>query len=91
MLLMLCQVCPVCAVLPSGDPNHMTDDLAAHIALVHRLTTSDFISFLSLMYLTVLALLLHGCDWFCSNIEVGVTVMWSLRFIYCIFVKMLRF
>lgn len=43
----VCQVCPVCAVLPSGDPNHMTDDLAAHVALVHRLTTTaDFISLL---------------------------------------------
>ena len=45
MSLFVCKVCPVCAVLPSGDPNHMTDDLAAHIALVHRLTTIDFISF----------------------------------------------
>jgi len=44
-----CQVCPVCAVLPSGDPNHVTDDLGAHIALVHRLTTTDFISFVTLM------------------------------------------
>ena len=40
----------MCAVLPSGDPNHVTDDLAAHIALVHRLATTDFISFVTSVY-----------------------------------------
>ncbi|XP_076460465.1 E3 ubiquitin-protein ligase KCMF1-like isoform X2 [Babylonia areolata] len=29
-------VCPVCASLPGGDPNHMTDDLASHLSLDHR-------------------------------------------------------
>ncbi|KAK2191154.1 hypothetical protein NP493_58g03015 [Ridgeia piscesae] len=29
-------VCPICAALPSGDPNHMTDDFAAHLTLEHR-------------------------------------------------------
>lgn len=29
-------VCPVCAALPGGDPNHVTDDFAAHLTLEHR-------------------------------------------------------
>uniref|UniRef100_S4R646 E3 ubiquitin-protein ligase KCMF1 n=1 Tax=Petromyzon marinus TaxID=7757 RepID=S4R646_PETMA len=29
-------VCPVCAALPGGDPNHVTDDLAAHLTVEHR-------------------------------------------------------
>lgn len=29
-------VCPICAALPGGDPNHVTDDLAAHLTLEHR-------------------------------------------------------
>ncbi|XP_029573911.1 E3 ubiquitin-protein ligase KCMF1-like [Salmo trutta] len=29
-------ICPICAVLPGGDPNHVTDDLAAHLTLEHR-------------------------------------------------------
>lgn len=29
-------VCPVCASLPGGEPNHLTDDFAAHLALEHR-------------------------------------------------------
>lgn len=29
-------VCPICASLPGGDPNHVTDDLAAHLTLEHR-------------------------------------------------------
>ncbi|KAL8600553.1 E3 ubiquitin-protein ligase kcmf1 [Nucella lapillus] len=37
-------VCPVCASLPGGDPNHMTDDLASHLSLDHR-SPRDFISF----------------------------------------------
>ena len=38
------QVCPICASLPGGDPNHVTDDFASHLALEHR-TPRDFISF----------------------------------------------
>ncbi|XP_014675335.1 PREDICTED: E3 ubiquitin-protein ligase KCMF1-like [Priapulus caudatus] len=37
-------VCPVCASLPGGEPNHVTDDFAAHLALEHR-APRDLISF----------------------------------------------
>lgn len=26
----------MCAALPGGDPNHVTDDFAAHLTLEHR-------------------------------------------------------
>ncbi|KAL0979888.1 hypothetical protein UPYG_G00191150 [Umbra pygmaea] len=29
-------ICPICASLPGGDPNHVTDDFAAHLTLEHR-------------------------------------------------------
>ncbi|XP_023225590.1 E3 ubiquitin-protein ligase KCMF1-like [Centruroides sculpturatus] len=29
-------VCPVCAALPGGEPNNVTDDFAAHLTLEHR-------------------------------------------------------
>ncbi|KAK8397073.1 hypothetical protein O3P69_005203 [Scylla paramamosain] len=29
-------VCPICASVSGGDPNHMTDDFAAHLTLDHR-------------------------------------------------------
>lgn len=29
-------VCPVCAALPGGDPNHVTDDFIAHLTMEHR-------------------------------------------------------
>lgn len=29
-------VCPLCAAMPGGDPNLMTDDFAAHLSLEHR-------------------------------------------------------
>lgn len=41
-----CQVCPVCASLPGGDPNLMTDDLSGHLNLEHRSGPRDLISFL---------------------------------------------
>ncbi|XP_011302019.1 E3 ubiquitin-protein ligase KCMF1 [Fopius arisanus] len=39
-------VCPVCASLPGGDPNHVTDDFANHLTLEHRSGPRDLISFL---------------------------------------------
>lgn len=29
-------ICPVCATHPSGDPNHLTDDLSTHLTVEHR-------------------------------------------------------
>ena len=29
-------ICPVCAAHPSGDPNHLTDDLPTHLTMEHR-------------------------------------------------------
>lgn len=29
-------VCPICAALPGGEPNHVTDDFASHLTLEHR-------------------------------------------------------
>lgn len=29
-------ICPVCASHPSGDPNHVTDDLPSHLTMEHR-------------------------------------------------------
>jgi len=40
------QVCPVCAAVPGGDPNHVTDDFAGHLTLEHRSGPRDLISFL---------------------------------------------
>ena len=40
------QICPICAALPGGDPNHVTDDFTAHLTLEHR-APRDLISFLS--------------------------------------------
>lgn len=39
-------MCPVCAAMPGGDPNLMTDDFAAHLTLEHRTGLRDLISFL---------------------------------------------
>ncbi|KAK5900409.1 hypothetical protein CgunFtcFv8_025369 [Champsocephalus gunnari] len=38
-------ICPICAALPGGDPNHVTDDFTAHLTLEHR-APRDLISFL---------------------------------------------
>ncbi|CAM9388353.1 unnamed protein product [Lampetra fluviatilis] len=43
-------VCPVCAALPGGDPNHVTDDLAAHLTVEHR-TPRDIISFCGIRHM----------------------------------------
>ncbi|KAL6093864.1 hypothetical protein STEG23_000300 [Scotinomys teguina] len=40
-------ICPICAALPGGDPNHVTDDFAAHLTLEHR-APRDLISFRSM-------------------------------------------
>ncbi|KAF5296882.1 hypothetical protein FQR65_LT10148 [Abscondita terminalis] len=39
-------VCPVCAAIPGGDPNLMTDDFAGHLTLEHRTGPRELISFL---------------------------------------------
>lgn len=38
-------ICPVCAAHPSGDPNHLTDDLPAHLSMEHRAFRDMEISF----------------------------------------------
>ncbi|CAL8278945.1 unnamed protein product [Merluccius merluccius] len=42
-------ICPICAALPGGDPNHVTDDFTAHLTLEHR-APRDLISFLSVRH-----------------------------------------
>ncbi|CAG9770794.1 unnamed protein product [Ceutorhynchus assimilis] len=39
-------VCPLCAAMPGGDPNLMTDDFDGHLKLEHRSGPRDLISFL---------------------------------------------
>ncbi|OWR50735.1 hypothetical protein KGM_204980 [Danaus plexippus plexippus] len=39
-------VCPVCASMPGGEPNFVTDDFAGHLTLEHRTGPRDLISFL---------------------------------------------
>ncbi|XP_039495248.1 E3 ubiquitin-protein ligase Kcmf1 isoform X1 [Drosophila santomea] len=39
-------VCPVCAGLPGGEPNLVTDDFAGHLTLEHRQGPRELISFL---------------------------------------------
>ncbi|CAH1980537.1 unnamed protein product [Acanthoscelides obtectus] len=39
-------VCPLCAAMPGGDPNLMTEDFAGHLTLEHRTGPRDLISFL---------------------------------------------
>uniref|UniRef100_A0A2K5Q840 E3 ubiquitin-protein ligase KCMF1 n=1 Tax=Cebus imitator TaxID=2715852 RepID=A0A2K5Q840_CEBIM len=40
-------ICPICAALPGGDPNHVTDDFAAHLTLEHRAPRDLLLSQLS--------------------------------------------
>ncbi|CAB1352148.1 unnamed protein product, partial [Coregonus sp. 'balchen'] len=44
-------ICPICAALPGGDPNHVTDDFAAHLTLEHR-APRDLISFYTALLFT---------------------------------------
>ena len=39
-------ICPVCAAHPTGDPNHLTDDLPTHLTMEHRAFRDMEISFL---------------------------------------------
>ncbi|EDV49835.2 E3 ubiquitin-protein ligase Kcmf1 [Drosophila erecta] len=39
-------VCPVCAGLPGGEPNLVTDDFAGHLTVEHRQGPRELISFL---------------------------------------------
>lgn len=41
-------ICPICACLPGGDPNYMTDDFGSHLILEHRTDTHDLISFMDI-------------------------------------------
>ena len=34
----------MCAALPGGDPNHVTDDLSNHLAQEHRSPTREVVS-----------------------------------------------
>ena len=38
-------ICPVCAAQPTGDPNHLTDDLPTHLTMEHRAFRDMEISF----------------------------------------------
>ncbi|KAF9813835.1 hypothetical protein SFRURICE_007990 [Spodoptera frugiperda] len=40
----LAVVCPVCASMPGGEPNFVTDDFAGHLTLEHRTGPRDLIS-----------------------------------------------
>ncbi|ELK30054.1 E3 ubiquitin-protein ligase KCMF1 [Myotis davidii] len=46
-------ICPICAALPGGDPNHVTDDFAAHLTLEHR-APRDLISFVLFGFLLLI-------------------------------------
>jgi len=35
------QVCPICASMPGGEPNLVTDEFAAHMGLGHRQQPRD--------------------------------------------------
>lgn len=39
-------ICPICAAMPGGDPNLVTDDFSGHLSLEHRSGSRDLISFL---------------------------------------------
>lgn len=39
-------ICPICASLPGGEANYMTDDFGGHLILEHRTETNDLLSFI---------------------------------------------
>lgn len=39
-------ICPVCAAVPGGESNVVTDDFAGHLTIEHRTGNRDLISFL---------------------------------------------
>lgn len=39
-------ICPICASLPGGEPNYMTDDFGGHLILEHRAESNDLLSFI---------------------------------------------
>lgn len=39
-------ICPLCAALPGGEPNYMTDDFGGHLILEHRAEANDLLSFI---------------------------------------------
>jgi len=34
-------ICPICAALPGGNPNHVTDDLGSHLSSEHNKSGSQ--------------------------------------------------
>lgn len=52
-------VCPLCAALPGGDPNLVTDDFSGHLTLEHRTGPRDLISFLISFFNILTKTLMH--------------------------------
>ncbi len=46
-------ICPVCATHPSGDPNHLTDDLPTHLTVEHRALREMEISLCTIVHVNV--------------------------------------
>lgn len=58
-------VCPLCAGLPGGEPNLVTDDFAGHLTLEHRTGPRELISFLISFSNKYFIFLFHHI--FCTN------------------------